>query len=183
VDFSSGGILYSDRAWLGFSAHHINRPDQSFKGSGYSSHLPVKFSFTGGYKILFSSRKFTENINGNNKIVSLTPTFHYKFQGQSDQFDLGLYGMYDQALVGVWYRGIPFIKQYESNLQNNESIVFLLGWRYQNFCLSYSYDFTISKLSNARTGGSHEINLTFIKGHKKKVKPMKRLPCPSFYKH
>jgi type IX secretion system PorP/SprF family membrane protein len=182
VDFSSGGVLYSDRSWIGFTANHINTPEQSFKGGASSSHLPVKYSFTGGYKFLFLNRNYTENINGNNKVVSLTPTIHYKFQGKSDQLDLGLYGMYDQALVGFWYRGIPF-KKYASNLQNNESIVILAGWRYQSFCLAYSYDFTISKLSQARTGGSHEINLTYIKSSRKKTKPMKRLPCPSFYKH
>jgi type IX secretion system PorP/SprF family membrane protein len=182
VDISSGGVLYSDKAWFGFTANHINTPNESFKGGASSSHLPVKFSFTAGYKILFLNRNYTENINGNNKVVSLTPTAHYKFQGKSDQLDLGLYGMYDQALVGLWYRGIPF-KKYAPNLPNNESIVVLLGWRYKTFCLSYSYDFVISKLSQARTGGSHEINITFIKSNRKKVKPMKRLPCPSFYKH
>jgi type IX secretion system PorP/SprF family membrane protein len=181
VDLSSGGILYSDHAWLGFTAHHLNTPNQSFKGSGHASNLPVKYSFTAGYKIRLGSRRYA-GAGNEPKLISITPTAHYKSQGKSDQFDIGLYGMYDQALIGFWYRGIPF-KKYASNLQNNESIVVLIGWRYNSFCLSYSYDFTISKLSNARTGGSHELNLTFIKSGKKKLKPMKRLPCPSFYKH
>lgn len=30
LDFSTGGLFYSDWFWIGASAHHINRPDQGF---------------------------------------------------------------------------------------------------------------------------------------------------------
>jgi type IX secretion system PorP/SprF family membrane protein len=115
------------------------------------------------------------------KEVSFTPTAHYKLQGRSDQVDLGLYGLYDHLILGVWYRGIPMLKRYRPGLLNNESMVGLLGWKVKGLSASYSYDFTVSKLARARTGGSHELNITYVWGYpKKKRKVMRRLPCPDF---
>lgn len=179
-DFSAGLVGYSDRFWGGFSAHHINMPNQAFAGGG-SDNLAINYAFTGGYKIPLSRRKYMAYTE-DEKDISVTPTFHYKSQGKSDQFDIGLYGMYDQLMAGVWYRGIP-IKHYEGGIPNRESVVFLIGWAYKGFSFGYSYDLTISKLTSAGPGGSHEFNITYIRKGTKKHKPMRRLPCPSFYKH
>ena len=120
--------------------------------------------------------------NQHPKEISVTPTFHYKSQGKSDQFDLGVYGRYDHFLVGIWYRGIPFKKL--EDFQNSESISVSAGWRYHQYTIFYSYDKTVSTLNPINPGGAHEINLTFIDYRKwKKRKPMKRLPCPNLYKH
>ncbi|MFL5729627.1 MAG: type IX secretion system membrane protein PorP/SprF [Cytophagaceae bacterium] len=179
-DISSGGVLYSDKLWVGYAAHHLTRPNQSIYGE--VARLPVAHAFTAGYNIEFGSKGDVYFAGSTSKRV-LIPTVHYKFQGKSDQLDWGLYYIHGQALIGAWYRGIP-IKKYSRNFRNNESIILLIGWRYQSFGLSYSYDMTISKLSTARSGGAHEINLTYIKGkYKKKKKPTKRIPCPSFYNY
>jgi hypothetical protein len=83
-------------------------------------------------------------------------------------------------MLGFWYRGIP-VKHYNKNLQNNESIICLMGWKYKNVSMAYSYDFTISKLNLAKTGGSHEINITYVFNKtKSKKKITKKLPCPNF---
>jgi type IX secretion system PorP/SprF family membrane protein len=179
ADIGSGIVFYSNRLWVSAASSHDNTPNQSFVGG--VSRLPLKLSFTGGYKIPLGKNKHLSYLE-EEKDVSITPTAHYKLQGKSDQLDLGLYGIYDRAIVAVWYRGLP-IKKYEAKLPNNESMVFILGYMIGNISLTYSYDFTISKLAQARTGGSHEINLTYIyhKRHKS-VKPMRRLPCPHFYK-
>jgi type IX secretion system PorP/SprF family membrane protein len=191
ADVSTGVVLYSDKLWVAISAHHINTPNQSFLGN--VSRLPAKFTFISGYKIPLTKKVEHESVVEDVKDISITPTVHYKFQGKSDQLDLGLYGIYDQALIALWYRGIP-IKQYhaeyvignqifDQKFPNNESMVVVLGWMWKSISITYSYDFTISKLSQARTGGSHELNLTFIQHkHHKSVKPMRRLPCPHFYK-
>lgn len=179
LDLGTGGVFYSKHAWLGIAAHHINSPNQSFYGQ--ASRFPAKLSLMGGYKILFNQahHAFFEDI----KETSITPTFFYKHQGGADQLDLGTYLNYGQILFGVWYRGIPF-KKYDAKLPNNESIVALLGWHFEHFSVGYSYDFVISKLTQARPFGAHELNLTYIfyKEHKG-AKPMKKLPCPNFYKH
>ncbi|WP_051313376.1 PorP/SprF family type IX secretion system membrane protein [Sporocytophaga myxococcoides] len=174
-DLSAGTVLYSDKLWLGISAHHINNPNQSFYNE--VSRLPVKIGIVGGYKIELDGGE-ANNGNKTNR-YTLTPTFYYKMQGKSDQLDLGIYGMREDLMVGFWYRGIP-VKHYERNLQNNESMVVLLGWRINKLVVSYSYDFTISKLNNTRTGGSHEFNLTYIYPLPLKRKIYKRLPCPKF---
>ncbi|MFN3402709.1 MAG: type IX secretion system membrane protein PorP/SprF [Cytophagaceae bacterium] len=175
---SSGTVLYSDNFWFGVSSHHMNQPAQSFYGE--DSRLPMKLSFTSGYRISVINRK---NAKGEVKeSFTLTPTGHYKMQGKADQLDLGLYTIYNYLITGFWYRGIP-VKKYNRNLHNNESIVLLAGLRYNMLSFTYSYDFTVSKLVAARTGGSHEINITYlVDWPKKKRKPMKRLPCPDFYK-
>jgi len=178
-DIGTGIVGYSDRFWGGFAVHHLNMPNQSFPGGGNAA-LPMTFALTGGYKIPLTHRKYLAYTEDETDI-SITPTFHYKSQGKSDQLDLGLYGVYNQMMIGFWYRGIP-VKRYD-NFQNNESLVALVGWTYKTWSFGFSYDFTISKLTTAKSGGSYEFNLTYIHKKNKKHKPMRRLPCPSFYKH
>lgn len=180
ADFSSGGILYNDKVWFGFAADHLSRPNQSFLDG--MSRLPIKYSLTGGYKFILRKEKSSAYLEAQ-KQVSLTPTFHYKLQGKSDQLDVGLYLLYGELMAGAWYRGLP-VKRYENKIQNNESLILLVGWKMKDFSVSYSYDLTVSRLAVARTGGAHEINLTYYRHkHKRPRKPMKRLPCPQFYKH
>jgi type IX secretion system PorP/SprF family membrane protein len=181
-DVSAGGVLYSKAFWAGFAVHHINNPNQSFLGAGSISKLPAQFSLVSGYKVVLYHRV---SMHDDKKEVSVTPTFQYKWQGQSDQLDIGLYGAANEFLVGVWYRGIP-IKHYTDSsgnkYQNNESVIAFVGWKGESIRIGYSYDFTISRLARARTGGAHELNITYVFPSKrmKKRKIMKKLPCPSF---
>lgn len=177
LDYSIGGMFYSDKYWMGVSADHITQPAQSFYGNG--SKLPMKLDFIAGYKILLLNNNALSRISTDNEIY-ITPTAHYKYQGKSDQVDLGVYALYYHLMLGGWYRGIPLLKQYRPDIQNNESVVVLAGWKINNFRVSYSYDFTVSKLQKARTGGSHELNVTYILEIPKQKKIMKRLPCPDF---
>lgn len=179
-DFSAGTMIYSDRLWGGFSVQHLNTPTQSMAGA-VADPLPMNFQLTGGYKIPIAQRRYLAYTEDKSEI-SITPTFHYKSQGKADQLDVGLYGMYNQLMAGVWYRGIP-IKHYEAKIPNRESVVFLIGWVYKTWNFGYSYDLTISRLTTAGPGGSHEFSITYIHKPVKKHKPMRRLPCPSFYKH
>jgi hypothetical protein len=52
------------------------------------------------------------------------------------------------VMGGLWYRQAG---------RNPDAIIFALGTRYEQFKITYSYDFTISKLYSA-SGGSHEIS-------------------------
>jgi type IX secretion system PorP/SprF family membrane protein len=181
ADVSAGALLYTDKFWGGASFHHINTPNESLQGVANVSRLPMKFALTGGYKIYLKEKGYLAYLE-REKEISITPTFHYKAQGKSDQTDIGVYLIYDQLMAGLWYRGLPF-KVYSNEFNNSESMVFLLGWKLQSFSVGYSYDATVSKLSTARAGGAHELNITYIHHKSKKYKPMKRLPCPSFYKN
>ncbi|MFN6944974.1 MAG: type IX secretion system membrane protein PorP/SprF [Cytophagaceae bacterium] len=178
LDFTSGGIFYSDKYWVGVTYAHMNSPNQSFYGS--ESRLPVKFNFTGGYKFDLQKKTGSGQFEqGRN--IHLTPTIHYKTQGKSDQVDLGLYFLYDHIITGFWYRGIPLLKRYRPGLQNNESIIVVAGFKINNsLSVSYSYDFVVSKLAPARTGGSHELNITYIHNRTTNKRKVKKLPCPKF---
>jgi type IX secretion system PorP/SprF family membrane protein len=183
VDVSSGALVYSKQWWLGLAASHLDVPNQSPIKSA-PSRLPMKFAFTGGYKIPLIHKKYMAYMEDETEI-SLTPTFQYKSQGKSDQLDLGAYVRYSQFMFGAWYRGIP-VKHYKTpggkRLQNNESIVAMVGMKYQGISVTYSYDIVVSRLGRYNPGGSHELNITWVHHrHKKKHKQLKRLPCPSFH--
>lgn len=178
LDFTSGAIFYTKNYWMGASYAHMNEPNQSFYDD--QSRLPYKVDLTGGYRIDIQ-QKDKSKITNQGKDVYLTPTVHYKTQGKSDQFDMGLYLLYDYLIAGVWYRGIPLMKTYRFGLQNNESMVVLGGVKlFEQLSISYSYDFTVSKLAGYNTGGSHEINITYIHKREKTKFVGKKMPCPDF---
>ena len=180
-DISAGGILYNQNLWIGLSANHLNTPNQAFSG-GVESPLPMKFSIQGGYKILLMERDVAWGAP--TKETSITPTFIYNTQGGSAQMDAGLYFTHDPIMIGAWYRGIPF-KQYQSGIQNNESIILMAGFYHNGFSFGYSYDINISKLAGL-SGGAHEISLIYQWQTDKKIKRKQTgpgpIPCPNFRK-
>ena len=175
ADISTGGLLYTKNYWVGLSVHHLNTPNQSFIKD--ESRLPMKASFFAGYKFSFTPEWRKKHINPNED-KSITPTFMYKMQGKSDQLDIGLYGRYNALVVGIWYRGIP-VKVYAPESTNNDALVFLIGFVYEGFSAGYSYDYTISKLTS-RSGGAHELTLSYAFTTKKKKYIQKRPLCPKF---
>ena len=181
LDFSAGGLLYSEAFWIGVSTQHLNRPNQAFVGE---SRLPRKMSIHGGYKIHLTEPARETMYGEASKERSLTPTFMYKMQGRYDQFDLGLYMIYEPIMFGMWYRGVP-VKKYNEGLNNNESLILLAGVYYKGLTLSYSYDFTISAFKPG-SGGSHEIAVIYgweipYNNYKKK-KRRRKVSCPNFDK-
>jgi hypothetical protein len=72
-------------------------------------------------------------------------------------------------VVGVWYR-------------NQDAVIGLVGLKYNQFSFGYSYDYTISRLTNRITTGSHEISVIYEFEQAQKAKKMRHrvLPCPRF---
>jgi type IX secretion system PorP/SprF family membrane protein len=179
-DIGSGVLVYTERLWAGMAFHHMNTPALTMYNTDDKAPLNMKTSFIAGYKIPLSKGHHMAYLHEDENIF-LTPTAHYKMQGKGDQLDIGCYLTYNQFLLGLWYRGIE-VKRIDAKITNSESTVGSIGWIYNNWSIQYSYDFTVSSLTRAGTGGSHEINITYVhhkakKGHK----TMKRLPCPDFY--
>jgi len=179
LDFASGAFLYSQRFWIGYAPYHLNRPNRSLLGE--TERLNMRHECIVGYK-------FPIKLHGNkpsaigvyDDAMAVTPTIHYKFQGKSDQLDLGLFLSYYQLLFGLWYRGLPLIKDYEKDKTNNESFVFSLGVKLDQMTISYSYDLVISK-QNRYNYGAHEININLYWPKRSKVKQndkYKPIPCP-----
>ncbi len=181
LNVSAGGLVYTRRAWLGLSAHNINRPNQSFAGT--NSPLPTRFTVHGGIKIPIDDNTragLAENKNAPER--SITPAFLYRAQGKFDQFDVGMYLTYEPVVFGLWYRGLP-IKRYEVGINNNDALIFLAGFKQEGLSIGYSYDLTISNLGTS-TGGAHEISISYefppAKPKKRVPRNVRRLPCPKF---
>ncbi len=179
VDFSTGGLFYSDWFWVGASAHHLSRPDQSFFTPN-SSRLPIKGSLQAGLRIPLSG--FTGYGDEMDREISFSPVINYKFQGKYDQLDLGAYLTYSPITIGAYYRGIPF-KKYDQRINNHDAVAALIGYRADKFSIGYSYDATISTLGFA-SGGSHEISISYIferpEGRTRNKPKKGMLSCPKF---
>ncbi len=176
---SVGGLMYTKDLFLGVSAFHLNRPNQSLLDG--DSRLPIKISVHGGYKIKLADGPLKNDLSYSFKERSITPTFHYRQQGPFTQLDLGTYFYAEPLVLGVWYRGVPF-KPVDSQL-NNESIVLLIGMTTkEGLNIGYSFDYTVSRLGIA-SGGAHEISLSFTLPSRNngKIDPRSTiLPCPKF---
>ncbi|GAA4410793.1 type IX secretion system membrane protein PorP/SprF [Nibrella viscosa] len=181
LDFSTGGLFYSDWFWMGVSAHHINRPNQGFF-VGDNSRLPMKGSFHAGLRIPLDG--FTGTADEWDREISFSPAILYKFQGKYDQLDMGAYLTYSPITLGLWYRGLP-VKKYAQNINNHDALAALIGYRADNFSIGYSYDATVSTLGFG-SGGSHEISLSYtfdkleINKRNRVRRKDRKIPCPKF---
>lgn len=173
-DFASGVLIYSKKYWIGFAAHHINRPNQSLHAE--ESLLPVKLSIHGGMSIIVSKEK-------HQKSKILYPAFNYKAQAKFDQLDIGFYYDVSPMVFGAWYRGIPLFKAYQPGYVNHDVFALLVGLSIKRLNIGYSYDMTISRLVGS-TGGAHELTLSFqfcdSKSLTKKKKKRIVIPSPKF---
>ncbi len=176
-DVGAGLLVYSSEAWGGFSVAHLNKPDQSLMF--IESTLPMEFKFHGGYRFDLrgngSSNKFIPKSN------FITAAFNFKHQNKYNQLDLGVYYSKNILNLGIWYRGIPITKP-TPDYANNDALIFLMGFNIDRFKMGYSYDLTLSKLTNAVSKGSHEISLSYQFCKLKKPRNKKRLliTCPKF---
>lgn len=181
-DISTGGLFYTQRAWLGFAAHHLTQPNQSLIGE--VSRLPRKYSAHAGLKFFFKPGVIGEGIYARNSERSVAPALQYRHQGAYDQMDLGLYFTFEPIILGTWYRGLPF--KAVNGFANHESIVLLIGFTQKGekdiLNIGYSYDYTISKLGPG-SGGAHEFSLVYSWSTRNPRKPPKDklvIPCPDF---
>jgi type IX secretion system PorP/SprF family membrane protein len=186
-DIAGGGLFYSNKMWLGFAAHHINTPNQSFyKNNSTSANLPIKFSIHAGYKINIGEKPRFRSVYRQTREKSITPAVNFRNQGVFNQIDVGVYTTFEPFMIGAWYRGIPIIPKQGGSI-NNDALCLLIGLQLNEFTVGYSYDYTVSKLTNT-TNGTHEISLIYVWASNKKAKDMKMkqkmfpdmpIPCPN----
>ncbi|WNJ21286.1 type IX secretion system membrane protein PorP/SprF [Pontibacter sp. G13] len=162
-DVGAGVAYFNKYAWLGVTVDHLTQPYETFTGyRATDSRLPMKYTITGGLKIPLNSMR-------SRRELSVTPTFLWKQQGEFMQTDLGLYLNAEPMVFGVWYRHL-------------DAVIGLIGVRQGPFSIGYSYDFTISDLSQNVSGGSHEIALVLEFEHHQSIRrpKHKKMPCPRF---
>jgi type IX secretion system PorP/SprF family membrane protein len=183
-DVSSGLLFYNSKTFLGLAVNHITEPDFNYLlvESGKSPKIGRKYTVNGSYNInLGNLITSTPNLE---REFTLTPAFLYKKQGAFSQLDMGAYVTYTPLTFGLWYRGIPLKKVFTS-FPNQDAIAALVGFRFDNFSIGYSYDLTISSLRPS-SGGSHEFSISyqFDKPDNDKSpyqrQRKKELACPKF---
>lgn len=167
VDFATGALIYSERHWLGFTLDHLLKPRNSLYDS--EEFVPLKTSIFGGTQIVRRGRL----LNPIDETVSVA--FLFRNQNSINQLDLGLYWFKEPLVMGLWYRGIPFINEEK----RGDAVAILAGYKIENFSVGYSYDFTVSRLV-ASTGGAHEISLIYEFKSTRKRTRKHMIPCPEF---
>ncbi|MCH7414847.1 type IX secretion system membrane protein PorP/SprF [Belliella sp. R4-6] len=158
LDYNFGILYHNEVAWLGVSAHHITQPSLSFVQNEFSK-LPMKLSAHGGLKFDLSGGTSQNFYNNSEGVRELVLAFNYKRQDLFNQLDLGAQIHLQPIVFGLWYRGLPTTGD---ALPNSESIIGLFGISLNSgLDIGYSYDFTLSQLGQANTGGAHEISMRF----------------------
>ncbi len=174
IDFASSFMIYSEINWFGFTWDHMLEPNQSII-DGYSN-IPKKYTLFGGHKFFLNGKTSIYNEE------SVNAWIHYRSQGKFDQIDLGAYWIRTPIILGFWYRGIPLLKRYKAGYQNNDAIIFNVGYVWKDIKIGYSYDVTISRLI-ANTYGSHEFSLVYEFNQDQRMKKKTRkviIPCPKY---
>jgi type IX secretion system PorP/SprF family membrane protein len=148
-----GGVLIWDKLWIGFSGHHLNRPNSAFYvRDGKTQHWP-KYSIQAGYTIPLYEPEFWEE--GPGKSIHLVA--NYKRQGLFQFVDAGLQVLLNQLVVGGGFRSLPI----QSDLPKRESVIGLFGLNLSSgLAFGYSYDYPISDVGS-QTLGSHELSLRY----------------------
>lgn len=164
-DVNAGALYYNRYIYVGTSVMHITQPQQRFYNVSLpnpaAARLPIRANFFAGAQIpIDRNREGTQTIG---------PAIMYRIQQPFQQLDLGLYYTIDPLVFGVWYR-------------NKDAIIGLVGLQKGMFRVGYSYDYTISTLTNRISAGSHEVSLVieFEKERRRGIKHRGNYPCPRF---
>ncbi|MFC2175526.1 type IX secretion system membrane protein PorP/SprF [Bacteroidota bacterium] len=161
ADFSAGIIGYSEMFFVGFAVHHMSQPDEGFAGV---SKLPIKFTGHAGVNIRFGRQRDEA------KKWAISPNILYQHQQDFQQLNYGFYVSKGMIVGGLWFR---------QNFKNADAFIAMIGVQYGAFKFGYSYDVTVSSLSN-NTAGSHELSLGLQFGCRKPKKKFRAIDCPSF---
>lgn len=166
-DFSSGLVLsHSDNFFAGIAVHHMTQPNEGFY-SDISSKLNMKFTFHMG-GIIDLKRK--SGSNRSQEDPTLSPNILYQQQQHFQQINYGVYFNRFPFVGGLWFR---------QNFNNADAFILLAGFEQPSFKLGYSYDLTVSRLTNI-TGGAHEISFSWLFPCAQKKKKVRTINCPSF---
>lgn len=170
-----GAIYYNRYLFMGATAKHLTQPQQRFltgasmnsvipqdSGQAIDPILPMQISgFVGG------NIPLDRDLEGN---IAIIPTVLYRQQGPFQQIDAGMYFKYSPLIIGVYYRAM-----------GNDALIAIVGIEHNNLRIGYSYDYTMSDITNSVSGGSHELTLSYeFERQRKKRKPKPQMSCPEF---
>lgn len=166
TDFAVGLLGYSENIFGGVAVHHLTEPDEGF--ISYSK-LPMKLTVhTGG--VIDLSKRGRRSRRRKVEDPTLSPNLLYMQQQNFQQMNYGMYFNRYPFVGGLWFR---------QNFQNPDALIILAGFQQSTFKFGYSYDITVSKLSNA-SGGAHEFSFAIQFDCKPARKRIRAINCPSF---
>lgn len=144
LDIGAGGLLYNKHFYLGYAMAHINRPDNQFLEVSNKLYegLPIRYSVQAGGQILLGKQ------TSHSGHYYLAPSIGWFKQSNFIQFDMDVFMGFGKFFAGGGYR---------NTISNGDALKVGLGFAEDIFKIAYSYDYTLSDLSNA-SAGSHEIS-------------------------
>ncbi len=164
VDFSAGLLGYTENFFGGVAVHHLTQPEEGFISI---SKLPRKYTAHAGY-VIDIKRKSRRNRSIND--ITISPNILYQQQMKFHQINYGFYYNYYPFVAGMWFR---------QNFENPDAFIVLFGVQQETFKFGYTYDLTVSKLTNV-TGGAHEISFMYQFRCPEKRRRVRAINCPSF---
>lgn len=147
IDAGVGGLVLSDRFFIGLSLKHLARPDITFYNPVNTKRgLPIRTVVHGGVQIpLKESGRY-----GRKPVLSIMPTLLAAAQANTGQITPG-------AILQM--KTINFGLHYRHAFKNPDAIIGSIGFEFENIRAGYSYDATISGLGFS-SGGTHEVFLS-----------------------
>ena len=166
VDLSAG-ILggYKESLYFGVAVNHLTRPDIAFY-DGNQNRINMRWTVHSGILIDFFQGMEGEDIRN----FSISPNFIYVQQGKFHQLNVGMYVNKFPFVWGLWMR---------HNFGNPDAMIALVGFQTKNYKIGYSYDYTISNLTN-RSGGAHEISIAWLFRRSNASSRFHEMKCPTF---
>jgi type IX secretion system PorP/SprF family membrane protein len=163
TDFSAGLLGFGESIYGGVAVHHLTQPNEGFFSV---SKLPMRITAHLGGIIDLQKHRRRRKIED----PTLSPNILFMKQQDFEQLNYGLYFNKYPLVGGIWFR---------QGFENPDAFIALLGFQTSVVKIGYSYDVTVSKLSNA-TGGSHEISFALQFDCRPKKKRIRAINCPSF---
>lgn len=163
-DFSAGAIGFSREFFFGFAVHHLTEPSESWREAS-DAVLPRKYTVHFGTNIPIKANGFKKGE------LYLSPNLLFHQQRDFQQLNFGLYIFRKNLIGGVWLR--------QNFKFHYDSFVMMLGFKQKRFNIGYSYDLTVSKLSN-QTLGAHEVSFSYLFNCPKVKEKFRTISCPSF---
>ena len=165
ADFSVGAIYIYKNWHVGFSADHLFK--FPITPSPNIDYLPMKFTFhlVGSYD--YNPYRLVR------PLVVIYPVLLIQQQGSNLQINYGTYVEKQNVTVGMWFKQNLFFDYY--------STTFLLGIKFENYNIAYSYDVYI--MNKQRAGiltSAHEVTFLYKFGYKERVPKIRAIKCPEF---
>jgi type IX secretion system PorP/SprF family membrane protein len=157
IDLGLGALYFTDQYYVGLSTSHLTQPSLKLPTStgGIEYKSARHYYLTGGYNYTL------------NPVIDIKPSVLIKY-AKSVSFDVSALAFYNQRLwAGLSYR-------------YNDAVIGIVGFKVtNNLNLSYSYDYTLSKL-NLESSGSHEVLLGYDLIFGKSIKSDVIIKTPRF---